>query len=112
MVLRVFVPRMRAPHPLPLQSHSSVAILWHHLPSVTCPSCRGGEGRRAADDSSNRSGWQQIGGGGLVRGISGRVARSTRRGGGTLCQMKVAASGGKHLLAVFVRGINQFLTLS
>jgi hypothetical protein len=51
--------------------------------------------------------------GGLVRGVSGGDAPfTTLMGGDEIWQMKSAASGGVCLLAVFVGGVNQFLTLS
>ncbi len=58
----------------------------------------------------------EVGGNRLVGGIGegdqwgGRSVHAD--GGGEIWQLKLAASGGECLLAVFVSGVNQFLTVS
>jgi hypothetical protein len=77
---------------LPSQSHSSVAIFQHHLPSGTRPSCSGGGERRAAGDSGKRDGRQQISGGGVGEGDQwgGRSVQADGRA--KIWQTKLAAS--------------------
>jgi hypothetical protein len=59
---------------------------------------------------------REVGGNGLVGGngegdwLGGRSVHAD--GGVEIWQMKLAASRGECLLAVFVSGVNQFLTLS